>query len=70
MSDVFRIDTMDTKYSVQFNEGDKEVGKIYIEDGKLYFDGNIDKSAEKFFGVMKQICDKYIDAQMTKVCKP
>ena len=49
MSDIHIMDLKAFKFSFNFNDTDgNTVGTIFIEDGKLQFDGNADESAKVF----------------------
>lgn len=39
--------------SIIFGHMDKPVGKLYFENGKMFFSGDLDKSAEILF---KEVC--------------
>lgn len=54
-------------YIILFNDLEdscKKVGKLYLQDGKLHFDGDIDQSAKSFFEAFKNMVDDYIEKEL------
>lgn len=50
-------------FSTYFNSPNETYGKLFKKDGKLHFEGDVDKSAKVFFD---NICDKW-DKQKEKL---
>ena len=42
----------------------EEVGKLYIKDGILCFEGDMDQAAESFFNVLKRMVEEYIESEL------
>ncbi len=59
-----------TEWSISFHADDKRIGRIWLEDGVLKFDGDMDESAIKFFEWIKPMVDNYIAQQMSTAPTP
>lgn len=55
------VDTSIQFNSITFREGDEEVGKIFVEDGKIKFEGDIEKSAILLFDQTRKLQSAYIN---------
>ena len=48
---------------IRFDSGAGEIGRLWFEDGLLYFDGDLDQSTEAFFKTLKPYIDQYVAAK-------
>jgi len=49
--------------------GGEEVAKLYVEDGILHFEGEIDRAAESFFNYLKPLVEDYIRSEVERRLK-
>ena len=49
-------------YNITFYKKDKEIGKLYWDDGVMRFKGNVKESAELFFGWVQGMVNEYVVA--------
>lgn len=62
--------TAPMQYVFSENNGAEECGRFWFEDGKMYFKGNMSKSARAFITVFKQEVDDYIKSHAIYVDMP
>jgi len=51
-------------YSINFNIPNEIYGKLYQKDGKLHFEGDVDKSAQIFFD---NVCKIWLNKKKLKI---
>ena len=48
-------------YHFVFRDRNKEIGRIYIKEGKIHFEGDMTESAQIFFNHLKQLWDRHTE---------
>lgn len=57
-SNVTKIENSVTHDFATFNFNTEVVGRLFLEDGRLKFEGDVDKSAELFFRCVSELYEK------------
>ena len=54
-------------YSMTFGKDNKDVGRLYWDDGVMRFEGKVDKSAQVFFDwLLDNLVNPYVKAKLAK----